>query len=51
MASIGFLTGGALINALAFSVSNFCSVAYLKNQSIKNKRDTIKQSRIYKELK
>ena len=38
MASVGFLIGGALINALAFSGSNFCSVAYLKNQSIKNKK-------------
>ena len=42
MASIGFLIGGALINALAFSGSNFCLVAYLKNQLIKNERDMIK---------
>ena len=51
MASIGFLIGGALINALAFSGSNFCSVAYLKNQSIKNEKDMIKQLRICNELK
>ena len=38
MASIKFLIGGTLINALAFSGSNFCSVAYLKNESIKNKK-------------
>ena len=32
MASIGFLIGGALVNALAFIDSNYLSVAYLKNQ-------------------
>ena len=51
MASVGFLIGGALTNALAFSGSNFCSVVYLKNQSIKNERDTIKQLTICNELK
>ena len=50
MASDGFLIGGALTNALAFGGSNFL-FSSLKNQSIKNERDTIKQSRIYKELK
>ena len=38
MASIGFLVGGALINALAFSSSYFL-FSSLKNQLIKNKRD------------
>ena len=28
-----------------------CSVAYLENQLIKNKRDMIRPSKIYKELK
>ena len=51
MARVGFLIGGTLINVLAFSGSNFCSVAYLKNQSIKNERDTTKQLKICKELK
>ena len=50
MASIGFLIGGAIINALAFSGSNFCSVLYLKNQSTKNERDTIKLSKVCNEL-
>ena len=39
MTSIGFLIGGALINALAFSGSNFLLVVYLKNRSKKNERD------------
>ena len=51
MASIVFLIGGAIINALAFSGSNFCSVAYLKNQSIKSEKDTIKQLKICNDLK
>ena len=51
MASIGFLIGGAFINALAFSGSNFCSVVSLRNQLTKNERDMMKQSKIYKELK
>ena len=51
MASIGFLIGGALVNALAFTGSNICSVAYLKNRSIRNERDMIRPSKIYKELK
>ena len=43
MASIGFLTRGSMINALAFSESNFCSVGYLNNRLIKSKRDTIER--------
>ena len=51
MASIGFLIGGALVNALAFTGSNYLFRAYLENQLIKNERDMIKLSKIYKELK
>ena len=51
MASIGFLFGGALVNALAFSGSIFCSVAYLKIQLIKNERDMIRLLKICNELK
>ena len=51
MASIGFLIAGAIINALAFKRSIFCSVSYLKNQSIKNERDMTKLSKICNELK
>ena len=51
MASIGFLIGGALVNALAFGGSNFCSVVSPKNQLIKNKKGTIRLSKIYRELK
>ena len=52
MASIGFLIGGALVNASAFTSSKITrSVAYLKDQLIKNERGTIKLSKIYKELK
>ena len=51
MAIIGFLIGGALINALAFNGSNFCLVVCPKNQLIKNERDMIKQLKICNELK
>ena len=51
MASIGFLIGGALVNALAFTGSNYLFSSYLKNQLIKNERDMIRPSKIYKELK
>ena len=50
MASIGFLIGGALVNALAFTGSNYL-FSSLKNQLIKNERDMIRPSKIYKELK
>ena len=46
MASIGFLIGGAMINALAFSGSNFFLVGYPENQSIRNEKDMIKQLKI-----
>ena len=42
MASIGIMIRGAIINALTFSGSNFFSVNYLKNRSIKNERDNNK---------
>ena len=51
MANVEFLIGGALINSLAFSGSNFFSVAYLKSRLIKNEKDMIKQLRICNELK
>ena len=49
MASIGFLIGGALINAIAFSGSNFW-FSSLSKESIDKERK-IKQSKIYKELR
>ena len=51
MASIGFLIGGALINALAFSGSNFLFSSLSKESIEKNERDMIKQLKIYNELK
>ena len=51
MASIGFLIGGALINALAFSGSNFLFSSLSKNQLIKSERDMLKQLKICNELK
>ena len=51
MARVGFLIGGVLINAIAFSGSNFLFSSLSKNQSIKNERDTIKQLKICNELK
>ena len=52
MASIGFLIGGALVNALAFTGSNFL-LSSLSKESInkERERDTIKQSKICDELK
>ena len=51
MASIGFLIGGALINALAFSGSNFLFGSLSKNQLIKNEKGMIRLSKICNELK
>ena len=51
MASIGFLIGGALVNALAFSGSNFLFSSLSKESIDKERRDMIKQSKIYNELK
>ena len=43
MASIGFLIGGALVNALAFTGSNYLFSSLSKESIEKNERDTIKQ--------
>ena len=51
MSSIGFLIGGALVNALALTAVITCLVAYLKKQLIKKERDMIRPSKIYNELK
>ena len=51
MASIQFLIGGALINALVFSGSNFLFSSLSKESIDKEQKDMIEQSRIYKELK
>ena len=53
MASIGFLIGGALVNALALNALAVitCSVAYPKNQSIGSEKGTIKQLKISNKLK
>ena len=51
MTSIGFLIGGALINALAFSGSNFLFSSLSKESIKKNERDMIKQLKICNELK
>ena len=50
MASIGFLIGGALVNALAFTGSNYLFSSLSKESIDRNERDTIKQLKIYKEL-
>ena len=51
MASIGFLIGGAPINALVSVAVIFCSVVYLKNQLIKSEREMMKQLKIWNKLK
>ena len=51
MASVGFLIGGALINALAFSGSNFLFCSLSKESIDKERRDTVKLSKICNELK
>ena len=53
MASIGFLIGGALVNALAFTGSNYL-FSRLSRESIDTERNCfimIKQLKIYRELK
>ena len=50
MASIGFLIGGALVNALASQAVIICLVVYPKNQSKKNEKDMIRLLKIYREL-
>ena len=51
MASIEFLIGGALVNALAFTSSNFCLAVCPENQLIKGEKDMIKQLKICNKLK
>ena len=51
MASIGFLIGGALVNALAFTGSNFLFSSIPKTQLIKSEKDMIKQLKICNEIK
>ena len=51
MASIGFLIRGALVNALAFTGSNYLFSSLSKASIDKNERDMIRPSKIYKELK
>ena len=51
MASIGFLIGGALINALAFSGSNFLFSSLSKESIDKERKDMRKQLKICNELK
>ena len=51
MASIGFLIGGALINALAFTGSNYLFSSLSKESIDKNEKGMIRLSKICKELK
>ena len=51
MASIGFLIGGALVNALAFTGSNYLFSSLSKESTEKSERDMINQLKIYNELK
>ena len=51
MASIGFLIGGALVNALAFTGSNYLFSSLSKESIDKEQKDMIKLSKICNELK
>ena len=51
MASIGFLMGGALVNALAFTGSNYLFSSLSKESIDKEQIGTIRLLKIYKELK
>ena len=51
MATTGIKTRRAIINALAFSGSNFFSVLCLKIQLTRNERDMTKLLKICNELK
>ena len=51
MASIGFLIGGALVNAPAFTGSNYLFSSLSKESIDKERKDNIRLSKIYKELK
>ena len=51
MASIGFLIGGALVDALAFTGSNFLLSSLSKESIDKEQKDMIKHLKICNELK
>ena len=51
MASIGFLIGGALVNALAFTGSNYLFSSLSKELIDKERKGMIRLLKIYKELK
>ena len=51
MASIGFLIRGALVNALAFTGSNYLFSSLSKESIDKERKRHDKASKIYKELK
>ena len=51
MASIGFLVGGALVNALAFTGSNYLFSSISKESIDKERKDMLKQLKICNELK
>ena len=51
MASIGFLIGGALVNALAFTGSNYLFSSLSKESIDKERKGMIRLSKIYRELK
>ena len=50
MASIGFLIGGALVNALAFTGSNYLFSSLSKDQLIKNEKGAIRLSKTCNKL-
>ena len=51
MASIGFIIGGALVNALAFTGSNYLFSSLSKGSIDKERKRQIKQLKISNELK
>ena len=51
MASIGFLIGGALVNALAFTGSNYLFSSLSKESIDKERKRHIRPWKICKELK
>ena len=51
MASIGLLIGGALVNALAFTDSNYLFSSLSKESIDKERKRQIKQLKISNELK
>ena len=51
MASIGFLIRGAIVNALAFTGSNYLFSSLSRESIDKEQKRHIRLSKIYKELK